>query len=89
MAKQKLSFRQRLRKHAEAQLISVRSEAINQLESVAKKHGIKTEDLAKLLSSGEHKTLRADLITLLANTREAEIERLYNSQMDLPGVDDD
>lgn len=83
MAKQRVTLRQRLRADAEKLLLVIRDEAIEQLNKVAGEHGIDAKDLAKFLSEGQHKTLRNDLVTLLANNKERELEKLYNDQLDM------
>jgi hypothetical protein len=72
MGKQKLTFRQRLRKDAEAKLDAM----------------ITTMGAAMQLASQpvHGKTLRHDLVTKLANEAEAALEAIYNNQMDLPGT---
>ncbi len=81
----KLSLRQRLRNDAAHQLGKIRREVEEVTEHVLQ--GAETEiskvDVFRLLSGGQTKTLEEQLVTELANEKEAELERIYNSQIDL------
>lgn len=94
MAKaKKLTLRQRLRQSAETKL----GEIVVEMNQAASRvidqagSGINREDLMKLCSLPETRTLtiRAKLVTDLANEAEAELEALYNKQQGLPLGDDD
>lgn len=83
------SFRQRLRQAAEAQLNGVSLKVKLAVGDIAIENGLKPEDLAKLVSGSQIKTLREGMVTTLANLKEAELEAIYNKQMDLlPGEAD-
>ena len=57
---------------------------------VVKPHSqINPHDVMRLISTGQTKTLREDLITQLANETEAELEAIYNKQMNLLPEDSD
>lgn len=83
-----LTFRQRLREDAKEQLAKIWTQTNLAVGDIALAHGLRPADLAKLLSDGEHKTLHNDMVTTLANNKEAEIEKLYNTQQGL-GLGDD
>jgi hypothetical protein len=84
-----LTFRQRLRVGATSRLEIHRNELVDQAAKIAGKLGVKTQDLLKYAAGGQIKTTEAALVTAIANAQEAELEALYNKQMDLPGVDND
>ena len=91
MAKQKLTFRQRMRKDAEAGLddLVVRVQAF----AIKAVKGTSVDPALLMQLAGQPKqgkTLRHDLITKLANDKEAELEKLYNDQqkLDLGEKDD-
>jgi hypothetical protein len=89
MGKQKLTFRQRLRKDAEAKLDAMITTMGAAGVRVVEEHdsGIDPALLMQLASQPVHgKTLRHDLVTKLANEAEAALEAIYNNQMDLPGT---
>ncbi len=79
----KLSFRQRLREAAEMELGKVYTKAHLAIGDIALEHGLRPVDLAKLLSGGQTKTLNENMVTTLANRKEAELEQIYNTQLDL------
>lgn len=81
----RLSFRQRLRNDAAEQLgeIKRKFEEVTEAELIAADTGISKYDIFRLLSGGMTKTLEEKLITELANEKEAALEQIYNSQMDL------
>ena len=93
MAKaKKLTLRQRLRQDAEKKLHLMVLAMEGAAERVIEEHNshIDTLRLMQLASQpNQGKTLRSDLITVLANEAEAEIEALYNKQQGLPLGDDD
>jgi hypothetical protein len=90
VAKQKLSFRQQLRADSEKQLDGMIEQALEAGDKITKGTSVDSALLLQLASQPTHgKTLRHTLITKLANDREAELQRIYNDQMALPGVDDD
>lgn len=81
----KLSFRQRLRNDAAEELDKLKRsfEEAAETELIAASTGISKYDIFRLLSGGQTKTLEERLITELANEKEAALEHIYNSQMDL------
>ncbi|KPK72262.1 MAG: hypothetical protein AMJ84_04555 [Acidithiobacillales bacterium SM23_46] len=81
--KKQVTLRQRLRQDAEKYLENLIERTAEAIQPIAKDSGLKVEDLAKLVTSGDHKTLAHDCVTTLTNAKERELERLYNSQMDL------
>ncbi len=90
MGKQKLSFRQQLRSDSEKQLDGLVEQAIEAGDRITKGTSVDTGRLLQLASQpNQGKTLRHDLVTVLANDKEAELQKLYNDQLALPGVDDD
>jgi len=80
----KISFRQRLRNQS-ADRLDVMAEAVRiAVRDVVAPHSqINPHDVMRLLCTGQTKTLREDLITQLANETEAELESIYNRQMEL------
>jgi hypothetical protein len=93
MGKQKLTFRQRLRKDAEAKLDAMITTMGAAGVRVVEEHdsGIDPALLMQLASQPvQGKTLRHELVTKLANEKEDELEKLYNDQakLDLGGDDD-
>lgn len=93
MAKQKLTFRQRLRADAEKKLHLMVLAMEGAAERVTEEHdsNIDTALLMQLASQPNgSKTLRHDLVTQLANEKEAELERIYNDQakLDLGDADE-
>lgn len=88
----KLTLRQRLRRDAENEL----SRLVN-LMTVAGERvceegqtNINYVDLMRVLVAGQNKTVKAQLITELANEAEAKLEAIYNAQLDmLPGASND
>ena len=86
----KISFRQRLRNQC-AERLDVMAEAvrITARDVVAPHSQISSLDVMRLLCAGQTKTLREDLITQLANETEAELEAIYNKQMNLLPEDPD
>lgn len=83
----RMTLRQRMRADAEKQLHGLIEQAVEALQPIAAKSGLGVADLAKLITPGDHKTLEHTCTTQLANLRERELERIYNDQMGLPGVD--
>lgn len=83
MAKKNMTLRQRLRQDAEKHLENLMERTAEAIKPIAKDSGLKVQDLAKLVTGGDHKTLAHDCVTTLTNAKERELERLYNSQMDL------
>ena len=81
----KMTFRQRLRAQA--------TEKLNELElaMLAAAHQVRADfnielnvyNIMRLLCTGKNKSLRYRLVTELANEQEAELEALYNRQMNL------
>lgn len=86
----KISFRQRLRNQC-AERLDVMAEAVRIVaHDVVKPHSkINSLDVMRLLCAGQTKTLRENLITQLANETEAELEAIYNKQMNLLPEDSD
>lgn len=86
----KISFRQRLRNQC-AERLDVMAEAVRiAARDVVKPHSeINPHDVMRLICTGQTKTLREDLITQLANETEAELEAIYNKQMNLLPEDSD
>lgn len=78
------TFRQRLRETASTQLDRIQEQAFNALLEVRGDSGLSVEDLAKLCAGGSTKSLRHDMVTQLCNGMEAELEAIYNQQLDLP-----
>lgn len=90
MTKKKVTLRQRLRNAAESKLQGLLEQATEAAAEICKGTSVDKHLLMQLASTPNGgKTLRNDLITKLANDAEAELEKLYNNQMALPGVDDD
>lgn len=84
--KKQVTLRQRLRLDAEKKLDVLINSMLHAGERVVEEHdtGIDPALLMQLASQPQHgKTLRNDLITKLANEKEAALEKLYNSQLDL------
>lgn len=81
----KLTLRQRLRADAEKKLDRI----LKDLELAADRvldqagTGLATWDLLHLAGSKQNKSLRAHMVTQLANEAEAAIERIYNNQQEL------
>ncbi len=90
MKAKKMTFRQRLRAQSEERLQHMES-AIRILatESVKAVSAINPFDVMRLASGTQTKSLRHRLVTELANEAEAELEALYNKQMDLLKGDSD
>jgi hypothetical protein len=86
----KISFRQRLRNQC-AERLDVMAAAVQiaACDVVAPHSQINPHDVMRLLCTGQTKTLREDLITQLANETEAELEAIYNRQMNLLPEDSD
>ena len=84
MSKKKaLTLRQRLREDAEKQLDALIKSTVGAISPLAADSGLAVADLAKMVTAGDHKTLRHDMVTHLTNAKERELEKLYNNQMDL------
>lgn len=84
----KLSFRQRLRLQSAERLDVIAADVRAAVEDTLKSAGteINPYDVMRLLSGGQTKTLREQLITDLSNEVENELEALYNKQLGLlPG----
>lgn len=83
--KETVSFRQRLRNDAAEELYALRLkfEEVCESELIAANTGISKFDVFKLLSGSQTKTLEEQLITELANEKEAALEAIYNKQIDL------
>ncbi len=86
----KISFRQRLRNQC-AERLDVMAEAVRiaAQEVVEPYSQINPLHIMRLICTGQTKTLREDLITQLANETEAELEKIYNKQMNLLPEDSD
>ena len=87
----KMTFRQRLRADADKKLQYMDS-IVRILVTEALKSegiGISTTDIMRLASGTQTQSLRLRLIGELANEKEAELEKLYNKQMDLLKEDSD
>lgn len=87
-SKKKLSFRQRLREAAKVELDTLLVKVTVTVGDIAIEHGLRPEDLAKLMSGGQTKTLKEGMVTALANRKEAELEAIYNTQAELLPEDD-
>ena len=86
----KLTLRQRLRADADKKLEAMVEQACEKVATITEGTSVDFYRLMQLASQPSHsKTLRHDLITALANDAEAELERIYNDQMKLPGVEDE
>lgn len=83
MTLKKLTLRQRLRNDAEAQLDKLVAQAGDAVDQILAGTSLTAWDLMHLASSTQNKSLRAHMVTQLANEKEAELERLYNKQQDL------
>jgi len=86
-----LTFRQRLRERSTDRLASI-ADAVNAAAiSVLDRAGseISPNDVMRLLSGGQTKTLCEQLITQLSNEAEAEMEIIYNRQIGLLPEGDD
>jgi len=85
-----MSFRQRLRVQS-ADRLDIMEEAVRIAvrDVVAPHSAVNPHDIMRLLCTGQTKTLREDLITQLANETEAELEAIYNKQMNLLPEDPD
>lgn len=81
--KNKQSFRQRLRADCLGELSKLVERVNDAAGEICEEKGISGNDLMKLASSPNAKTLCDDLVTQLANQRELELEALYNKQIDL------
>ena len=87
----KITFRQRLRTQSDVRL----SEMIVAMRHAGKnickesKTEINPYDVMRLACGGQTKSLRYRVVTDLANESEAELEVLYNRQMDLLKADSD
>ena len=80
----KLTFRQRLRADAAQKLDGLCEQAQERVTELVAGTSLDPALLMQLASSPGHtKTLRENLITRLANDKEAELEALYNRQQDL------
>lgn len=80
-----LTLRQRLRLDAEKKLDRILHDlelAADQILDRAKT-GLVTWDLLHLAGSKQNKSLRAHMVTKLANEAELELERLYNNQAEM------
>jgi len=92
MAKKKaMTLRQRLRADAEKKLEVLELAMRVAGKGVCEEHdtGVDPALLMQLASQPDHtKTLRNQLITQLANEKEAALEKLYNNQMDMLQEDD-
>lgn len=84
------TLRQRLRADAEDKLqMLLELVAEHSKASIQHHTDINVFDLMRLLTQGQTKTLRQQVITDLANEAERKLEKLYNDQMALPGVEED
>ncbi len=89
MGKKKLTLRQRLRADGEKQLDALLTKATKAVDDVLEGTPLVAADLMHLASATKNKTLRSRMVGALANAAEAELERIYNNQLKLPGVEDD
>jgi hypothetical protein len=78
-----MTLRQRLRADAEKKLDSLIAAAGDAVDEILAGTNLAAWDLMHLASSKQNKTLRAHMVTELANQKEDELERLYNNQQDL------
>jgi hypothetical protein len=85
----KLTLRQRLRAAAETNLDKILREMEHAAARVLDEAGtdIDEYDLMHLCAHKDQKSLRSKLVTQLANEAESGLERIYNTQLGLPGVD--
>lgn len=82
------TLRQRLRQQSAGRLDVLTADVKTAVEDTLKSAGteINPYDVMRLLSGGQTKTLREQLITDLSNEVENELEALYNKQLGLlPG----
>ena len=79
----KLSFRQRLRAEADTRLTVLQQRMESAAIEVSKDEAISPFDLMRLCCTGMTKTMRARMITQLADAKEAELEQIFNNQQDL------
>jgi hypothetical protein len=85
----KISFRQRLRNQCADRLDVIIKASYDAVDKAKGNSHIGTKEIMRLCSGGQTKTLREDLITQLANETEAELEAIYNKQMNLLPEDPD
>jgi len=79
----KPSLRSRLRSDAATQLGALMAAAGKAIDKIGAPAGIHRVDLAKMIGSSQTDTLRTKLVTQLADRHEAELEKIYNTQLDL------
>jgi len=90
-AKKKMSFRQRLRNQSAERLEAIEAEIVRASDKVLADLGanLMAVSVMRLISGSQTKTLREDLITILSNQTEAELESIFNRQMELLKEDPD
>jgi hypothetical protein len=84
----KQTLRQKLRRDAEAKLLGLMEQTRDSVSEIANGAGLSGPDLIRVCATGYNKTLRDQLVSLLANQAEAELMRIYNNQQGLPLGDD-
>jgi len=82
----KMTFRQRLRATAEERLSKMTNATAARCMDVCKesKTEINPYDVMRLAAGKRNESLHYRLVSELANEMEAELERIYNNQQDLP-----
>lgn len=84
----KLTLRQRLRADAETRLDKIISDSQDEVNKLLEGTGLACWDVMLLATGRKNNTLRSHLVSKLANEAEEELERIYNAQQSLPGVED-
>lgn len=79
-----MNLRQRLRSAADDKLATIEGKVLEACRDAVSQHSqVNPYDVMRLCCTGPQKSLRAKLITDLANEAEAELERLWNNQQKL------
>lgn len=84
-----MTLRQKLRADAEKQLAGLREQMNEAAQKVTADLEINPYDLMRLCCTGQTKTVKAQLITDLANHKERQLEKLYNDQMGMFDADEE
>lgn len=80
----KMNLRQRLRSAADDKLTMIEQKVLESCRDAVAQHSqINPYEVMRLCCTGPQKSLRAKLITDMANEAEAELERLWNNQQKL------
>ena len=87
----KTSFRQRLRNQSAERLADIEQAVVIVVDTQLLSAGCKISslDVMRLISGGQTKTLREDLITQISHQTEAELESLFHRHMELLKEDSD